>query len=340
MATPVLVAGGAGYIGSHVCKTLATEGYLPVTIDNLCTGRRDFLRWGPLVEASVSNADVVKHTIAHYGIEAVIDLAGSIEVAESVANPLKYYDNNFATKLLFLRALKECGVKAFVFSSTAAVYGEPVAVPISESHPLHPKNPYGHSKLMFERLLQDFYHAGGPAWIALRYFNAAGASLDNDIGESHEPESHLIPRACMAAINKSTVLDIFGNDYPTPDGTAIRDYIHVMDLASAHVLAVEALLKGKMPAAYNLGNGVGTSIAEILACFRRLKLSVPHRFRPRRPGDPARLVADTASVRKQLGWKPSLSSLEMIIKSAYVWHSAENNKANKNTVSLATANLS
>ena len=253
MGKAVLVAGGAGYIGSHVCKTLATAGYLPVTLDNLVTGRRDFVRFGPLVVASVSDTDAVRATVKQHGIEAVIDLAGSIEVGESVADPLKYYDNNFATKLTFLRALKAENVRAFVFSSTAAVYGEPQIVPIPESHPKQPKNPYGWSKFLVEQLLADFHHAGGIPWMALRYFNAAGASLDGDIGECHEPESHLIPRACYAALGTGEALEIYGNDYDTPDGTAIRDYIHVMDLASAHVLAVEYLLKGGKPAAYNLG---------------------------------------------------------------------------------------
>lgn len=332
MKKAILVAGGAGYIGSHVCKALDAAGYLPVTLDNFCTGRRDFVRWGPVVEASVSDAAAVKEAIGHYHINAVIDLAGSIEVAESVADPLKYYDNNFAAKIQFLRTLREREVKAFVFSSTAAVYGEPVAVPIAEMHPLKPKNPYGWSKRMVEQLLQDFHHAGGPAWIALRYFNAAGASPDGDIGESHEPETHLIPRACLAALHQLPALEIFGNDYPTPDGTAIRDYIHVMDLASAHILAVEALLKGATSAAYNLGNGKGTSIGEVMACFKRLKLNVPHRFKPRRPGDPSRLVADTAAAREHLRWKPFHADIESIIRSAYHWHFMSLGKAKAQSI--------
>ena len=320
MAKAILVAGGAGYIGAHVCKALALAGYLPVTLDNLCTGRRDFVRFGPLVEASVADEKAVRDTIAWHKIDAVIDLAGSIEVAESVANPLKYYANNFAAKISFLNALRQTGVRAFVFSSTAAVYGEPVSVPIEETHPLSPKNPYGWSKLAFEQLLRDFHVAGGPAWMALRYFNAAGASPEAEIGESHEPETHLIPRACMAVLGQVPALDIFGNDYPTPDGTAIRDYIHVSDLASAHVLAIEALLNGAKPAAYNLGNGVGTSIGEILDCFKRLGLAVPHQFKPRRAGDPVRLVADASAARQQLAWTPQYDSVDAIVESAYRWH--------------------
>jgi UDP-glucose-4-epimerase GalE len=320
MTKAILIAGGAGYIGSHVCKTLAAAGYLPVTLDNLSSGHRDFVRWGPLVQAAVSDTNAVKQAIADYEIQAVIDLAGFIEVGESVVKPLKYYENNFAAKIPFLQALQESGVTAFVFSSTAAVYGEPTVIPIPETHPLQPRNPYGWSKLAFERLLQDFHQAGGPRWMALRYFNAAGASPDGDIGESHDPETHLIPRACLAALNQIAALDIFGNDYPTPDGTAIRDYIHVLDLAFAHVLAVEALLAGKASAAYNLGNGAGTSIGEILACFKRLGLNVPHRFKPRRAGDPVRLVADITSAKKDLHWTPRYGDIETIINSAYDWH--------------------
>lgn len=320
MTQAVLVAGGAGYIGAHVCKVLAAEGYLPVTLDNLSSGREDFVRWGPFLHAAVTDIAAVKQAIAQYNIQAVIDFAGFIEVGESVTHPLKYYENNFAAKIPFLQALQESGIRAFIFSSTAAVYGEPVAIPIPETHPLQPKNPYGWSKLGFERLLQDFHQAGGPAWMALRYFNAAGASPDGDIGEAHDPETHLIPRACLAALHQVAALDIFGNDYPTPDGTAIRDYIHVLDLAAAHVLAVKALLSGARPAAYNLGNGTGTSIGEILSCFHRLGLQVPHRFRPRRPGDPARLVADATAARKALGWQARFADIDTIIRSAYGWH--------------------
>ncbi len=320
MTVSILVAGGAGYIGSHVCKALAAAGYQPVTLDNLTTGRRDFVKFGPLVEASVADGEVVAATVARYGIQAVIDLAGSIEVAESVKDPLKYYENNFAVKIPFLRALHMAGVKAVVFSSTAAVYGEPVAVPIAESHPLLPKNPYGQSKLAYEHLLRDFHAAGGPSWMALRYFNAAGASFDGDIGECHEPESHLLPLACMAQLGTGPALSIFGNDYPTPDKTAVRDYIHVLDLASAHVLAVEALLKGAASGSYNLGNGIGTSIGEVLAAFERLGLPVPHSFKPRRAGDSSQLVADSAAAKKALGWQPAYADIELIIRSAHQWH--------------------
>ena len=325
MTDSILVAGGAGYIGSHVCKALEAAGYQPVTLDNLSTGRRDFVKFGPLVVASVADSGIVHDTIMHYGIKAVIDLAGSIEVAESVQDPLKYYENNVAVKIPFLRALHAGGVKAVVFSSTAAVYGEPVSVPIAESHPLLPKNPYGQSKLAYEQLLRDFHLAGGPSWMALRYFNAAGASFDGDIGECHEPESHLIPLACMAQLGVGEILNIYGDDYPTPDKTAVRDYIHVLDLASAHVLAVEALLKDAASGAYNLGNGKGVSIGEVLAAFDRLGLPVPHRFKARRAGDPSQLVANANAAKEALGWSPAYADIEFIIRSAHQWHLSQLN---------------
>lgn len=318
----VLVTGGAGYIGAHVCKALSQDGRLPVTLDDLSGGKKDFVKWGPLVEASVSDTAAVRRAVQEHGIDAVIDLAGSIEVGESVRDPLKYYANNFAAKIAFLRILQECGVRAFVFSSTAAVYGEPEQVPIAESHRLAPKNPYGASKLAFENVLRDFHAAGGPAFMCLRYFNAAGASPDGDIGEAHEPESHLIPRACFAALKRGPALEVYGNDYATPDGTAIRDYVHVSDLASAHLLAVDALRNGAASVAYNLGNGTGTSVKEVLACFAALGWPVPHSFRPRRPGDPARLVADVTAARKHLGWSLRFTQIEAIVSSAYRWHAA------------------
>lgn len=320
MKKAVLVTGGAGYIGSHVCKVLHGKGYLPVTLDNLSAGKADFVKFGPFVNGEVDDVDTLKAALQEHNVVAAIDMAGSIEVGESVANPLKYYHNNFACKIPFLRTLTQCGVKALVFSSTAAVYGEPEMVPIPETHPLRPKNPYGQSKLSVEYMLSDFYAAGGPAWMALRYFNAAGASPDGDIGECHEPESHLIPRACFAALGKIPELEIFGNDYPTPDGTGLRDYIHVMDLASAHVLALEALLSGAEPARYNLGNGVGTSIAEVMAAFERMGVKVPHRYGKRRAGDPARLIADTTAARTLLKWQPEFAGIDVIVKTAYDWH--------------------
>ncbi len=316
----ILVAGGAGYIGAHVCKALAGAGYLPVVVDNLSAGYEDFVRWGPFQRASVADSAAVRVTVNQYDIKAVVDLAGSIEVGESVRNPLKYYANNLSAKISFVETLRSSGIRAFVLSSTAAVYGEPIATPIVETHPLQPKNPYGWTKLMFEQMLRDFHAADGPAWTALRYFNAAGASPDGDIGEAHSPETHLIPRACLALLGRIPALEIFGDDYPTPDGTAIRDYVHVTDLAAAHVLAVKTLLNGGEPDVYNLGNGQGASIKDVLACFASLGTPVPHTIKDRRAGDPARLVADSRKARQKLGWSPQNDQLKRIVRSAYDWH--------------------
>ncbi len=322
MKPSILVAGGAGYIGAHVAKLLKAVGYTPIVLDDFSTGKRSFVKFGPLVEGCVSNSALVKKAVAEHNIKAVIDLAGFIEVAESVKNPQKYYNNNAERKIPFLQALTESGVNAFVFSSTAAVYGEPTMDLISESHVLRPINPYGESKLMFERLLQNVSTSSNLRFMALRYFNAAGASPDKEIGEAHDPETHLIPRACLANLGRIPPLEIFGNDYPTPDGTAVRDYIHVMDLAQAHMLAVEALLNGAMSVAYNLGNGIGTSIGEVLACFERIGHKVPHVMKGRRAGDPSRLVADSSAARKALGWQPRYTDIETIVRSAYDWHAS------------------
>ncbi len=319
MSPSILVAGGAGYIGAHVVKALAAAGFTPVVLDNFASGHHDFVKFGPLVEACVTNTEAVRRAVREHSIKAVIDLAGVIEVGESVRDPLKYYDINTARKIPFLRTLLECGVNKYVFSSTAAVYGEPTQIPIPESHPLLPNNPYGASKRMVEQMLMDLSAAQGLRYMALRYFNAAGASLEGEIGEAHNPETHLIPCACLASLGRIPPLEIFGNDYPTRDGTAIRDYIHVADLAQAHVLAVQALLSGAASASYNLGNGVGTSILEVLQAFEKLGHTVPHSFKPRRVGDASQLVADSSAAKRALNWQPQ-HAIDVIVKSAYDWH--------------------
>jgi len=316
----VLVVGGAGYIGAHVCKTLAQVGCRPIVLDNLSTGHADFVRWGPLVQTDITDTSAVRASLAQYNIQTVIDLAAFAEVGESVHDPLKYYANNFAAKIAFLAALRDGGVRRIILSSTCAVYGEPEAIPIAETHPLRPVNPYGRSKLAYERMLADFAAAGGPRFMALRYFNAAGASVDGEIGEAHEPESHLIARAALATFGAVPPLEIFGNDWPTPDGTPIRDYIHVTDLAAAHVAAMRALRSGAPPAACNLGTGQGTSVAEILACFAEAGAPVPHRVVARRQGDPSRLVADPSLARQVLGWSATHSDLANIVRTALAWH--------------------
>jgi len=320
MTEAVLVAGGAGYIGAHVCKALAASGRLPVVIDDLSAGHAGFVRWGPLRQASVADADAVASLLRDHRIRTVIDLAARIEVGESVRDPLAFYANNLAAKLPFLAALRDGGVRHLVLSSTAAVYGEPEADPIPEAHPLRPGNPYGQTKLAYERLLADFAGAGGPSFLALRYFNAAGADADGEIGEAHEPESHLVARAARAALRDLPGLEIYGADWPTPDGTAIRDYVHVTDLADAHVRAVAALETGAASGACNLGSGTGHSVAQVLAAFSAAGAPVPHRFAARRPGDAARLVADITRARATLGWDPRHSDLAIIVRSALAWH--------------------
>jgi UDP-arabinose 4-epimerase len=316
----VLVVGGAGYIGAHVCKALAQVGCRPVVLDNLSAGHADFVRWGPLVRAEITETQAVRTSLAQYDIQTVIDLAAFAEVGESVRDPIKYYANNFAAKIAFLAALRDGGVRRIILSSTCAVYGEPEAIPIAETHPMRPVNPYGRSKLAYEQMLADVAAAGGPRFMALRYFNAAGASADGEIGEAHEPETHLIARAALATLGAAPPLEIFGNDWPTPDGTAIRDYIHVTDLAAAHVAAMRVLQSGAPPAACNLGTGHGTSVAEVLAAFAAAGAPVPHRFVARRPGDASRLVADPSLARQVLGWSTTHSGLANIVGSALAWH--------------------
>jgi UDP-glucose-4-epimerase GalE len=322
MSGAVLVAGGAGYIGAHVCKALAEAGRLPVVLDDLSAGHADFVRWGPFCRASVADGAAVGGLIAQYGIRAAIDLAGRIEVGESVRDPLAFYGANLADKVPFLAALAAGGVRHVVLSSSAAVYGEPEGAAIAETHPLRPANPYGRSKLAYEQMLADCAAAGGPRVLALRYFNAAGADAAGGIGEAHEPETHLIARAALAALGLAEELAVFGRDWPTQDGTAVRDYVHVSDLAEAHVRAVAALEAGAPGGACNLGSGVGHSVAEVLAAFAAAGAPVPHRFAPRRAGDTARLVADISRARDWLGWTPRRSDIATIVASALAWHRA------------------
>ena len=319
-STAVLVVGGAGYIGAHVCKALAATGRLPVVLDDLSSGDRDSIRWGPFQQASASDTEAVGSVIAEHGIRTAIDLAAFIEVGESVRDPLAFYANNLAAKIPLLAALHANGVENLVLSSTAAVYGEPDMLPIPETHGLRPTNPYGNTKLAFERMVADFAVAGGPRFLALRFFNAAGADTGGQIGEAHEPESHLIARAARAALGNLPPLEIFGRDWPTPDGTAVRDYVHVNDLADAHVRAVAQLEGGAASGACNLGSGQGHSVAEIMAAFAAIGAPVPHRYAPRRAGDSARLVADITRAREWLGWTPHLSDIGTIVASALAWH--------------------
>ncbi len=316
----VLVAGGAGYIGSQTCKALKASGFLPVTLDNLSTGYRPAVKFGPFVQADIRDRDIVQETVGRFGITAAIHFAAFSLVGESVRDPAKYYDNNVGAANAFASALIGAGVQAFVFSSTAATYGVPTASLIPEDHPTAPIHLYGASKLAFEGALRWLGEAHPFRWTALRYFNAAGADLDGEVGESHEPETHLIPNLCKAALGTGPALTVYGQDYPTPDGTPIRDYIHVADLAQAHVLAIRRLLAGGDSGIFNVGTGEGATVMQIIAAAERvLGVKVPYTVGPRRAGDPPSLVADSARLKAAFGWAPEHSDLETIIRTAARW---------------------
>jgi UDP-glucose-4-epimerase GalE len=316
----ILVAGGAGYIGAQTCKALAQAGYLPVVLDNLATGYAPAVKWGPFERGDLRDKALVADIVGRYGVRGAIHFAAYSLVGESVVNPLKYYDNNVGAAVAFTEALIGSGVEAFVFSSTAATYGVPSASPIPETHPTLPINPYGASKLAFESALKWFGDAYPFRWAALRYFNAAGADPDGETGESHEPETHLIPNLIKATLGTGPQLTVFGEDYPTPDGTPIRDYIHVVDLASAHVLAIRALMGGGESAIMNVGTGEGVSVKQVIeAAERVLGAPVPRTVGPRRAGDPPSLVADSTLLKQRLGWRPTCSDLDSIIRDAARW---------------------
>jgi UDP-glucose 4-epimerase/UDP-arabinose 4-epimerase len=318
----VLVAGGAGYIGAQTCKALHGAGYLPVTLDNLSKGYRPQVKWGPLHEGDLRDRELVGSLVRQYGVVGALHFAAFIEVGESVRDPFKYWDNNVSAAVAFAGALIEAGVEAFLFSSTAAVYGTPQFSPIPETHPTSPINPYGWTKLVFERALADFGAAYPFRWTALRYFNAAGADLDGEIGESHEPESHLIPLAAQAALGKGNALTVFGNDFDTPDGTPIRDYIHVADLAEAHVEALGRLIQGGENLIMNVGTGSGHSVLEVIKAAERVAgQPVPHSIGPRRAGDPSALVADASKILRRFSWRPRHSDLDTILRTAWRWQS-------------------
>lgn len=316
----ILVTGGAGYIGSHTIKELLRDGREVVALDNLSVGHRELVLCREFVQADLSDVDALQRTFRRYPIEAVIHFAAHTSVPESVENPAKYYYNNVGCGLALLDAMVETGVKTIVFSSSAAVYGDPVRVPIPEDHPTEPKNPYGRTKLVFEGILHDYGVAHGLRHVSLRYFNAAGSDPEGQIGECHDPETHLIPIVLEAAIGKRSQVQIFGTDYDTPDGTAVRDYIHVTDLARAHVLALRALEEGRAAPAYNLGTGRGHTVREVVeACRKSSRRAIRAVEAPRRAGDPAALVADPTRARRDLGWEPQFTTLEPIVETAWRW---------------------
>jgi UDP-glucose 4-epimerase/UDP-arabinose 4-epimerase len=319
----ILVTGGAGYVGSHVCEALAAAGYRPVTLDNLSTGRRRFVRWGPLVEGDVCDAERVRHTLIAHDICAVMHFAASSIVPESVRAPLDYYRNNVGGLFGLLGGMQAAGVDRLVFSSTCAVYGDPGAEPITEAKALAPVTPYGRSKLGGEQILSDASAAHGLNVVALRYFNACGASASGLIGEDRPVETHLIPRAMMTLQGWIDDFAVHGTDYLTPDGTAIRDYVHVSDLAQGHLSALTQLLDGRSGfSAYNLGAGQGHSVRQVLAAIMRHSgRHLPDISGERRAGDPAQLVSDIALARRDLGFDPRRSDLKSIVASAWAWHS-------------------
>lgn len=316
-AKKVLVVGGAGFIGSHTAKQLAKQGYEPVVYDNLSTGHRAAVRWGSFIEGDILDQRRLFATVEKHDPLAVIHFAASAYVGESVENPAKYYQNNVSGTKSLLDACRLAGGRNVVFSSSCATYGVPEQLPIREGERQIPINPYGRTKLIAEQMLADYSSAYGLRYVALRYFNASGADIDGDLGEAHDPETHLIPRAMMAAAGSIAFLDVFGDDYETPDGTCIRDYIHVADLARAHVLAVEHLVAGGNNLAVNLGTGRGISIKEILEAIARLTgRTVPTQMRARRAGDPPILYADPTRAAEILGFRPAYSDLDTIIRSA------------------------
>jgi UDP-glucose 4-epimerase/UDP-arabinose 4-epimerase len=317
----ILVTGGAGYIGAHCCKALSEAGYVPVCFDNLSTGHRHFVKWGPFVEGDVSDTSRVAETIASHDIAAVMHFAAFSQVGESVGAPQKYYLNNVCGTVSLLKAMLEQKCRRLVFSSTGAVYGNAGRDPIGEGAAGVAVNPYGVSKWMIEQILADYRSAYGMNSFCLRYFNACGADLSGSIGELRDPETHLIPRAMMTLQGHVSDFAIFGDDYETPDGTAIRDYIHVADLAAAHVLAVDALLKGSAGGRYNLGTGSGFSVRQVLAAIEReTGRNIPRVTKPRRPGDPPILVADPSAARADLGFLPVCSDLMTVVRSSWAWH--------------------
>ena len=316
----VLITGGAGYIGSHTAKLLAKAGLQPVVFDNLERGNREAVRWGPLVEADLADRGALTKVFGRYPIEAVIHFAAFAYVGESMQSPELYFRNNLVNTINLLDVMREQKVRKIVFSSSCATYGQPKDVPIREDHIQSPVNPYGESKLMVERLLYWYGRIHGLSSVALRYFNAAGADPEGEIGEDHDPETHLIPLAISAALGQTPYLEIYGTDYDTADGTAVRDYLHVTDLADAHLAALRYLDHGGASDAFNLGAGKGHSVREVLAMVARLSgQTVPARERPRREGDPAALIADATKAARVLDWRPRHSSLEEIVQTAWNW---------------------
>ncbi len=316
----IFVTGGAGYVGSHCCKEFAAQGWTVVVYDNLYRGWRDMVRWGELIEGDILDADALRSAIARVKPDVLAHFAALTYVGESVEQPDLYYRNNTLGTFNILEALRAEGVDKMIFSSTAATYGEPLEAPMPETHRQLPINPYGRSKLMVERMMADYADAYGLRFASLRYFNAAGASADGDIGERHEPETHVIPLAARGALRDDYQFTIFGDDFDTRDGTCVRDYVHVCDLGRAHAAAADYLMKGGAAQFFNLGTGEGTTVKEIADAIEKVSgKPLPRNVGPRRAGDPAVLVASNARAREVLGWTPTQSSIGEIVRTAWAW---------------------
>ncbi len=322
MVRRILVTGGAGYIGSHACKRLHQAGYEPIVLDNLSTGHRWAVRWGPLVEGDIADKALVRSVLREHRIGAILHFAAVASVAESMVKPTKYFLNNVGGSLVLFHEAIEARVKHIILSSTCATYGIPVDNAIHEDSPQSPVSPYGESKLFVEKALRWLEQVHGATWASLRYFNGAGADPEGDLGEVHDPETHLIPLVIDAALGAGGPVNVYGTDYPTPDGTAIRDYVHVSDLADAHVAALRYLQDGGASRAFNLGSGQGSSVLEVIRAVEQIGgASVPYKRAARRPGDPARLVASARRASEILGWSPQHSTLPTIVSTAWSWHS-------------------
>lgn len=321
----ILVCGGAGYIGSHINKQLYKEGYETIVFDNLIYGHKEAVKWGKLVVGDLKNVDEIEAVFKNNQIDAVFHFAAYAYVGESVDHPEKYYYNNVANTLNLLHVMMKYGCNKIIFSSTCATYGEPEKVPITEDMPQNPINPYGATKLMVERIFQDYHKAYGLQYVVLRYFNAAGADPDGEIGESHNPETHILPLVLDAASGKRPDIKVFGTDYDTPDGSCIRDYIHVYDLATAHLLALHHLEAGKESQFFNLGNEKGTSVLEVVNSVKQVTgRDFKVTLTDRRPGDPAKLVGSSQKAQEVLGWKPVYGDIDAIVGHAWKWHEGEN----------------
>ena len=317
----ILVCGGAGYIGSHINKALHQEGYETVTFDSLIYGHREAVKWGTFFKGDLANLDDLEEVFRDHDIDAVFHFAAFTYVGESVEDPEKYYYNNVGNTLNLLKVMRKHGCSKIIFSSTCATYGEPEKLPLTEDMPQHPINPYGATKLMVERIFKDYHAAYGLEFVVLRYFNAAGADPDGEIGESHDPETHLIPLVLDAASGKRADIKVFGTDYDTPDGSCIRDYVHVTDLASAHLLALHHLEAGRGSDFFNLGNAQGTSVLEVVEAARRVTgKDFKATMTERRPGDPPKLVGSSEKAMRVLGWRPRFADIDTIIAHAWNWH--------------------